>query len=100
MLLTVTVNLSSSEALKATLNIYRLKEIKFNRLNSPGQILKHKFQCVLFLLNVSSPMYRDIVSTILCFLLNQAFQQNMNWQAISVLYYQINQEETGRKQTF
>lgn len=32
--------------------------------------------------------------------LNQALQQNMNWQAIPVLYYQINQEETSRKQTF
>lgn len=63
----VTVNLSSSEALKATLNIYRSKEIKFNRLSSPGQILERESQCILFLLNVSSFQPTDTAAMILWF---------------------------------
>lgn len=51
----VTVNLSSSEALKATLNIYRSREtIKRNRLSLPDQIIESKFQRALFPLTVSS----------------------------------------------
>lgn len=97
---TVKVKLSHSEALKVLfLNLFtdQKREIQKTKLacsNSWKEIPVCTFFCwVLF------PFNSETLQISFYGLENQAFQQSMNGQAISVLYYKINQE-TGMKQNF